>query len=150
MPERTTRRRAARDAGSVLLLFPAAFLIVLVLGAIAIDAGVAFMRQRELAAAAGAAANDAVAIAVEESLLRGEGLVVDPDVLQRAVEASLDRRGVLDTLTAPPLVVVTDPDRVEVSLVAHVGYVIAPALPGGRDGTTIRASAGVRLVVDDG
>ena len=147
MPDRVAD---GRDRGSVLMLFPAAFLIILVLGAIAIDAGVAFLRQRELAAAAGAAANDAIAIAVEDSLARGDGLEIDRSVLEAAVVESLDRRGVLDTLTEPPAVSVVAPDRVEVRLVTVAEYVIAPALPGGRDGTTVRATASARLVVDDG
>ena len=134
----------------MLLLFPAAFLIVLVLGAIAIDAGIAFMRQRELAAAAGAAANDALAIAVEDSVGRGDGLVIDPAALESAVTLSLDRRGVLDTLTAPPDIAILGPDEVRITLVSRADYVIAPALPGGPDGTPIRATATAHLVVDEG
>ncbi|QGG95656.1 hypothetical protein [Actinomarinicola tropica] len=142
--------RAHRDRGSVLLLFPAAFLIVLVLGSIAIDAGVAFMRQRELATAASAAVNDGVALATADALERGDGVRIDHARLEAAVVASLDRRGVLATLTAPPQVRIVDSDLVEVTLVARADYVIAPALPGGRDGIDVRATATARLVVDDG
>lgn len=142
--------RTASERGSVLLLFPAAFLIVLVLGSIAIDAGVAFMRQRELAAAASAAINDGVTLATADALERGDGVQIDPARLEVAVIESLDRRGILPTLTEAPRITVTATDRIEVTLVAHVDYVIAPALPGGRDGVDVRATATARLVVDDG
>lgn len=146
MPE----RRRSSESGSVLLLFPAAFLIVLVLGAIAIDAGVAFMRQRELAVAAGAAANDALAISVEDSIARGDGLVIDPIALESAVVDSLDRRGILDTLTEAPDIEIIGTDQVRITLRGRADHVIGPALPGGADGTPIRATATARLVVDDG
>src|SRR5690606_4452836 len=134
-----------------LMLFPAAFLIVLVLGAIAIDAGVAFMRQRELAAAAGAAANDAIGVAVDETLTRQAGeLRIDPVALERAVLASLARRQILDTLSEPPQVRMLGDDSVEVTLARHADYVIAPALPGERDGVIVHATATATLVIDDG
>lgn len=142
--------RPRRDRGSVLFLFPAAFLIVLVLGSIAIDAGAAFLRQRELAVAADAAANDAVTLAVRPSLERGTEPTIDADAAEAAVRASLARRGVLADLSAPPRVTVLPPDRLEVHLEAVARYVVAPALPGGRTGTPVAATVTVRLAIDDG
>ncbi|MFP3905895.1 MAG: hypothetical protein ACLFWR_02620 [Acidimicrobiales bacterium] len=139
------------DRGSVLLLFPAAFMIVLVLGALAIDAAAVFLDQRELAAAAGAAANDAATLGLAHKRLRHDGeLWLDPVRVTEAVEASLDRRGVLDSLLEPPEIVVLGGSRVEVTLVAHADYVIAPALPGDRSGRTVRATVGADAVLDDG
>src|SRR5690606_32414988 len=138
-------RRA--DTGSVLFLFPAAFLIVLVLGSIAIDAGVAFLRQRELAAAADAAANDAITLAVRDSIGVDPQPVIDPALAEAAVHDSLGRRGLLAGLSAPPRVTVLPPDRLEVHLEAVADHVIAPALPGGRAGTPVEATVVVRLVV---
>lgn len=143
-------RSRSPDRGSVLFLFPAAFVIVLVLGAIAIDSGAAFLRQRELAAAADAAANDAIALAVRDSLERGTEPAIDPAAAEVAVRRSLDRRGLLGGLSAPPSVTVVGPDRLEVRLEAVADYVIAPALPGGRNGTDVSATVTVRLAVDDG
>ncbi len=137
------------DRGSVLFLFPAAFLIVLVLGAIAIDSGAAFLRQRELAAAADAAANDAITLAVRDNLAAGVDPVIDPAAADAAVRASLERRGILYELSAPPRVTVIAPDRLEVHVEAVADYVIAPALPGGRDGTPVQATVTVRLAIDD-
>lgn len=139
------------DRGSVLLLFPAAFMIVLVLGALAIDAAAVFLHQRELAAAAGAAANDAATLGLAHERLRHDGEVwLDPVRVAEEVEASLERREVLDSLLEPPEVVVLGGSRVEVTLVAHADYVIAPALPGDRGGRTVRATVGANAVLDDG
>lgn len=135
------------ERGSVLLLFPAAFLVVLVLGAIAIDAGVLFLEQRELAAAAGAAANDAATLAVDHDVLRTSGQVVlDPARAEQAVAGSLASRGVLDRLSGPPQVLV-DGDRITVSLTARADYVIARALPGTETGRQVAATAGARAAI---
>jgi hypothetical protein len=139
------------DRGSVLLLFPAAFLIVLVLGALAIDAAAVYLRQRDLAAAAGAAANDAAMVGLDLAQLRGTGgLALDPAAVERAVLDSLDRRGVLGQLLEPPTIAVIGSGRVEVSLVAHAPYVIAPALPGTHSGQIVRVTVGADIIIDDG
>jgi Flp pilus assembly protein TadG len=138
------------DRGSVLLLFPAAFMIVLVLGSLAIDSGAVFLQQRELAIAAGAAANDAVTLGLDPDLLRDDGEArLDPDRVRQVVDQTLARRGVLAELIEPPQVVIVDDSRVEVTLVAHASYVIAPALPGRTDGRTVRATVGANAVLDD-
>ena len=138
------------DRGSVLLLFPAAFLIVLVLGALAVDSGAVFLRQRDLAAAAGAAANDASARGLDRDLLRASGEIrLDPVATSAAVRDALARRGVLDQLLEPPTVLVSG-DRVQVTLIAHAEYVIARALPGGSGGRTVRATVFATVVLDDG
>ena len=65
-----------RDRGSVLMLMPAAVLVLVVLGAVAVDFSIAFLGERELANAASAAANDAAAAAIDEPLFRETGRVV--------------------------------------------------------------------------
>ena len=62
-----------RDRGSVLFLYPVGFLIVLMLGAIAVDLGNVWMQQRRLADAADSAANDAVTYGVDQGVLRATG-----------------------------------------------------------------------------
>ena len=62
-----------RDRGSVLFLYPVGFLIVLMLGAIAVDLGNVWLQQRRLADAADSAANDAVTYGVDQNLLRSTG-----------------------------------------------------------------------------
>lgn len=139
----------AREQGSVLMLMPAAIMIVLVLGAITVDLTVVRLGQRELIAAAGDAANDASTYGIDQSALRsGRGVVLDPDRAREAVVASLDAKGLLDRLASPPEVVVDADGTVEVRLVRRVPYVFAKALPGLSDGSLVRGSGAARLVID--
>ena len=62
-----------RDRGSVLFLYPVGLLIVLMLGAIAVDLGNVWMQQRRLADAADSAANDALTYGVDQGVLRATG-----------------------------------------------------------------------------
>lgn len=130
------------ERGSVLLLFPAAFLVVLLLGSLAIDTGVAFLHQRELASAAGAAANDAATLGLDPDALRLDGRVdLDPALVRAVVDESLARRGVLDSLTEPAHIEIVGGNEIRLSLSARVDYVIAPAFPGAPDGRAVRATA---------
>jgi hypothetical protein len=139
------------ERGSVLMLAPAAFLIVLVLGSLAIDAAAVHLRQRELAAAAGAAANDAVTVGLDQGVLRSTGeLVLDPARVEAAVLDVLARHGVLDELLEPPRITVLDDRTVEVRLHAVAEYVIAPALPGDHRGREVRATVRATGIADDG
>ncbi|MDQ1437336.1 MAG: hypothetical protein QOK43_965 [Acidimicrobiaceae bacterium] len=71
----TVGDRADAEAGSVLALVPAAVLVLVVLGAIAVDSALAFLGQREVSNAAAAAANDAATAALSDRLFYrgGEG-----------------------------------------------------------------------------
>lgn len=62
-----------RDRGSVMFLYPVGFLIVLLLGAIAVDLGNVWLQQRRLADAADSAANDAVTYGLDQEALRTTG-----------------------------------------------------------------------------
>lgn len=64
-----------RQRGSVLFLYPVGLLIVLLLGAIAVDLGNVWLQQRRLADAADSAANDAVTFGLDQSALRSDGVV---------------------------------------------------------------------------
>lgn len=64
-----------RERGSVLLLFPAALLVILVLASIAADAALAFEAQRELANAVAGAANDAAVQALANGRFYRQGAV---------------------------------------------------------------------------
>ena len=131
------------------MLMPAAVLIVLLLGAITVDLTVVRLGQRELVAAAGDAANDAATVGIDQRVLRaGGGTVIDAARAERAVLASLDAKGLLDELAAPPSVVVTGDGTVEVRLVRRVGYVFAKALPGVDHDVVVRGTGAARLVVE--
>lgn len=126
--------------GSVLMLMPAAVMIVLVLGAIAFDLSVVHLGERELVDAASAAANDAVTYGLDEEALRNDGVYrLDPSRVEEAVGLSLDAGGMAGDLTSVEIRPVGD-DGVSVTLTMTVDYVFARALPGPGT-TTIDATA---------
>ena len=131
--------------GSVLMLMPAALLVVFVLGSTCVEFAVVSMRQRALYNAADAAANDAATVAIDPVELRSTGeLVLDPDLVDEAIERSLRAQGV--ELAAEPVVEIS-PDRrsIRLVLVQHVPFVMARALPGD-DGTDVRATVRVTMI----
>ncbi len=74
------------DRGSVLALVPAAFLVLVVLGALAVDSAQTYLAQRQLRDSLTAAANDAVAAGLSGSTFYSHGnLAVDPGQAARVV-----------------------------------------------------------------
>lgn len=132
------------ERGSVLMLAPAGVLVVIVLASLAVDFGIAFLGERELASLAASSANDAVAAAVDEDHLRRTGeFRLDADLVERIVTATLATSSTEVDLD-PPDVVVTTVDgepAVRVRLTGRVDYVFAPAIPGAPDGAEVGASA---------
>ena len=123
------------------MLMPAAMLVVIVLGSIAVDFSIVYLAERDLVSAAGAAANDAVTYGADEAAARrGDGYQLDPARVRAAVERSLSARGFSGELRGSPEIVIGEHD-VEVRLSAHVDYLFAGALPGAPSGTTVVASA---------
>jgi hypothetical protein len=139
------RRRG--QAGSALMLMPAGVLIVLLLGAITFDLTYVRVAQRELIAAAGDAANDAVTYGMDEARLRrGDGYALDDGLVREAVVASLEAKGLLDDLAEPPTVAVAPDGTVEVALSRVVPHVFGRALPAVEDAVVRgRAAAQVEL-----
>ena len=132
----------SRDRGSVLMLMPAAVLIVLLLGAVAVDLTVIHLQQRAGISAAGSAANDAVTYGLDQAALRrGDGYHLDPDRVRLAVLEALAAQGLTDELTAPPRITITAPDTVTVSLDLRADYLFARAIPHGPRSTTVHATA---------
>jgi len=124
------------------MLMPAAVLIVLLLGAIAVDLTVIHLHQRAAISAAGSAANDAVTYGLDQSALRrGDGYRLDPDRVHQAVTESIESQGLTDDLAAPPQISITAPDTVTVTLDLHADYIFARALPHGPRTTTVHATA---------
>jgi len=138
-----------RQRGSVLLLFPAAVLIVLVLSAITVDSSIAFLAQRELANATAAAANDAAGRAVDtQAFYQGDRVELDPyaveAVAMERVQLALDgsrHRALEVRATASPPTGPGCPWTVRVSATSWVPYVFAKALPGGPDEANVRATS---------
>jgi hypothetical protein len=123
------------------MLMPAAVLIVLLLGAIAFDLSVVFLRQRQASALAVDIANDLATAALDEAAFRADGTYrIDPgqaDALGRSFVGASDLR---DDVAAFEVTVIGT-DAVAVRIVMDVDYVFAKAIPGASDGTTVEASA---------
>lgn len=134
-------RGRARERGSVLLLMPAAVLVVIILGALSVDRALVFGAQRELVNEAQAAANDAAALGIDVDALRAGGAVrYDRDRIDRAVRSSL--AGV-DGITVRWVI---DGDEIVVRLERRVSYVFTKGVPGAADTAVVHATARARLV----
>ena len=127
------------ERGSVLMLMPAAILIVVALSAVAVDLSTVLLAQRELASAADAAANDAVTYGIDEDHLRRGGRYrLDPGRVERAVTAALRTQGLA---TARREIEILGARTVRVTLRRWVTYIFAPAIPGSRGRTAVTAGA---------
>jgi Flp pilus assembly protein TadG len=142
------------ERGSVLMLVPAGVLVLLVLGAIAVDAAVVHLGQRQLANAVAAAANDAAAAAISDASFYGDADVeIDPDRARRIALASFAAAlpsGAGGALSGhPSLEVVVAGDQVCVSSRAEVRHILSPAVPGARRHTEVTARATATAVQGD-
>lgn len=124
------------------MLMPAAMLIVVVLGAIAIDRAVVFGAQRELIQEAQAAANDAAAIGADPDTIRDgtDEVRLDRGRVEAAIQDSLT--GIEDLVDVSWQ---TQGDEVVVTLEQRVQYVFTKGVPGAHDTTTVTATARARL-----
>src|SRR4051794_38612130 len=124
------------ERGSALMLMPAAVLVFVVLGAIAVDFAVAFLGEREVSNAAAAAANDVAGAALDRDRLYADGaLRLDPQAADRAGRSAVAAAGLDDLDDIQVRVdVAADEPVVTVTVSARVRYVFAKALPGGPDG----------------
>jgi hypothetical protein len=132
----------------VLLLMPAAVMIMLVLGAIALDVGLSAVRARELRAVAASSANDTLA-ALDVAALRVDGVVVIDH--SRAVEivAEAIENGPLPDATIESVIIGEDPlgrPEITVQLGLDVDLIIAPALPGAPSRIHVSATERVLIV----
>jgi hypothetical protein len=125
------------------MLMPAAVLVVIVLGAIAVDQSIVYTRQRELVAAAEAAANDAAGYGLDrDAFYAHDEVELDEARARAAAVAALRARG----LDADVLVSVRAAgDAVEVVLAADVPYLFAKAVPGAPDDARVTAHARAQL-----
>ena len=141
-----------RERGSVLMLVPAGVLVLVVLGAIAVDSAVAFMAQREISNAAAAAANDAAGAALsdERFYLDGGALVIDPARARVVAARSVAARGVRGvSVSRVDVVVGPDAQSVCVTVEGVAPYVLARALPFVPSSARVTGSAGAVAVAGD-
>lgn len=145
MPKASTTR-PQRDRGTVLMLMPAAVLVLVILASIAVDFSLMGMRARQLHNAAAGAANDAATAAISPEGLRLGETWIDVQAAQRVAATSLMASGI--ELAGPPVVTVSPDGReVRVHIVATHRYVFAPAIPGAPDEFTVEATATARTLV---
>ncbi len=136
-----TDPRAHRTRGSVLMLMPAAVLVVLVLAAISVDLSVVFLRQRQASSTAVDVANDLASAALDEAGFRESGrFALDPERARRLGRAYLAASDLGPQLVDVDIEVLRD-DTVRVAITVRVDYVFAKAIPGAADGTTVTAHA---------
>ena len=130
-----------RDRGSVLMLVPAAVLVLLVLGAICVDSAVVFLAQRDLANRTAAAANDIAGLAVsDDAFYDGSGAVVLDDeragaYVRLAFPLDLPPGGFASWSADADV----DGAQVTVAAEAQVRSIFAKALPGAPETSVVRA-----------
>ena len=132
------------QSGSVLMLMPAAVLIMIVLGAIVIDLSVLRMRAGELDNVATAAANDAAGQLSDDSIYGGRGPTIATAIAERAVAESLAARN-LDGVVVRAIVV--QADSVSVTLGLEVEMIFGRALPGPDRTRQLTGQATARILV---
>ena len=150
-----TGRRDAR--GSVLLLFPAGVLVVMVLAAMAVDASIAFLGERELAAAVAAAANDAATEGLsDEAFYEGGRVELDDAEVERVAEQRVrtsvdsDRHAGLEVRATVVRASGSCEWSLRVEASATVRYLFARALPGGPDEARVDSVATSSPMQEDG
>ena len=133
--------RADDERGSVLMLVPAAVLVVLVLGAICVDSAVVFLGQRDLANRTAAAANDIAGFAVSDTAFydRSGDVAIDADRAVAYVHLAFPADDPPGGFTSWRAEAVTSGDQVTVVAEAEVRAIFAKAIPGAPDTTTVRA-----------
>jgi len=120
------------------MLMPAAVLVFLVLGALVVDAALVYRAEREVAALAASAANDAAGAALDLDEWYRDGSVVLDGAVARDVAS---RRVRVGGFAAELVDVVVEGDRVTVVVRGRADHVFADAIPGAPGGTDVEASA---------
>lgn len=144
-------RPPARDRGSVLLLMPAAMMVVIVLAAIAVDLSLVRVRHEQLESVASAAANDAANLLSIEQLRSA----TEPSELLVSIDPSRVRAIVEEAVAASELddirIVRADAvgDEVTVELSIDVEHLFGRALPGTPDSRRVGAASTARLLLGD-
>ena len=133
----------------MLLLFPAAVFVVLVLAAITLDVGFAHVRAQQLRFVAASAANDALG-SLDADALRSTGRIsFDHAEAERLVHAAVAQGPIPEADVAAVTIARRAANRWEiaVTLSVDVRFVIAPALPGAARSVPVTATERALAVV---
>lgn len=140
-------RRRRPDVGSALALVPAGLLVLVLLGALAVDSAVTYLGQQQLHDALTAAANDAAGAAIDNrAFYQGGRVVLDASQAQTVVCESVDAQRFSQLRDVRVWVTVEGADII-VHGTAVVDGVFGRALPGF---ATRTVSAGVDAVASSG
>ena len=135
-------RTRTSDRGTVLLMFPAALMVMVILGAMVIDVGYTTIRGRELRAVAASAANDSLA-ALDIAVLRATGDVVIDEGTARRIVAQAIALGPLPDAQIVDIEI--EGFEIAVTLRLEIDLVMAPALGDLNRVTLIRTERAVVL-----
>ncbi len=147
MPHSIPTARSARaevgERGTALVMVPALALVLVVLGAVAIDLAVAHAAQRSAVRVATAAADDAAGM-IDRRAVQLDGVVrIDPvaaDLVARARIRTADLPGPVEGVE-----VHSDASSVEVVLRVRVPHVFLDAVPGGPGSGTVPIRVRARM-----
>lgn len=135
------------ERGSALMLMPAAVLVLIVLGSLALDAAIVFLGERTVADLAAGAANDAAVAGLAEPVFyRCGALRLDPARSERVVSEAIAARSNAGVRDPQATGIDLDVDeqarlvRVTVTVSGTVDLVFARALPG-PDARVVQATA---------
>lgn len=123
-------RREASDSGSVWILAPAAVLVLVILGALAVDSAVVFLGQRQLSEAASSAATNAVSAISRSAFYRQGRVVIDSARATQVADETVASEDLSAARLSSPPVVIVEGDQVCVRLVALVRPIFGRAIPG--------------------
>ena len=131
------------------MLMPAAVLVMMLLGAIALDAAAIRMQVRELRNTARSAANDALGAAVDVGQLRETGEIrIDEKLARSIARDAVDQRSI-EGVDVDAVSVTTEPDGtlvLTVTLQRSVDHVLRP--PGTDPSVTVQASGSARQYIE--
>lgn len=118
------------ERGSVLMLVPAGFLVLLLLAALAVDSAVAYQAHDQLRDAVSAAANDSVAAGLDSTAFySGAGLTLDPGQVDLVVCRAMAAQD-LASLHGMRIAVAVSGAAVRVTASASVNAVFGRIVPG--------------------
>jgi hypothetical protein len=130
-----------------LLLLPAGFLIVLLLGSLVLEAVALHLRQRQLDDLADSIANDAAAVGFDIDAFRQSGEIsIDADLAKAVVQPAIDISSIPDARPVVFTVVDGADPGVIVGLSLEHDYIIGGALLGGGP-DTLSATGRAALVL---
>lgn len=135
------KRGPTAESGSVLMLVPAGILVLIILGAIAVDSAVILLAQRDLANRTAATAGDIANAALDDEGFYSPSATVRLDAGKAAAYVGLvfapDRRPASYRRWDGDAAV--DGPTVTVAATAEVDLIFAKAIPGAAGSTTVAA-----------